>query len=240
MSPGWQNTQITDGSQLSGTKVRIHFATQGFSAPLSFLTSPSFRGQRPPIRSHLLPSRPLVFSRRTALRSQPVRSIIFFYLFILYIFFPLHSTSRRRLLFEPPLLQIGTNPSARLAVFAVKSTWSLSLNPQVPNTWLWWIWTCDWELCFAQKVAGKRKRKREGEGARESGSEGEKTFIATEHETHLSDAWHSDRWWKSHFMLQTWCTFEILVLIDLLGCLSHPMCHDDNVMCEPSPWGFDE
>lgn len=31
----------------------------------------------------------------------------------------------------------------------------VSLNLQVPNTWLWWIWTCDWELCFAQKVAEK-------------------------------------------------------------------------------------
>lgn len=79
-----------------------------------------------------------------------------------------------------------------------------------------------------------------GGRGKERGSEGKKTFVATEHETHLSDAWHSDRWWKSHFMLQTWCTFEILVLIDLLGCLSHPTCHDDNVMCEPRPWGFDE
>lgn len=239
MSPGWQNTQITDGSQLSGTKVRIHFyetlsATEGFSPPVSFLTPPPSRGRRPPIRSHLLSSRPLVFSRRAA-APRHARSPCARLFFI--IFFPLHSTSRRRLLFEPPLLQIGTNPSARLAVFAVKSTWSLSLNPQVPNTWLWWIWTCDWELCFAQKVAGKRK---EGGRGEQRGSEGEKTFIATEHEAHLSDAWHSDRWWKSHFMPQTWCTFEILVLIDLLGCLSHPMCHDDNVMCEPRPWGFDE
>lgn len=77
----------------------------------------------------------------------------------------------------------------------------MSLNLQVPNTWLWWIWTCDWELCFAQKVAGEK-------------------IIATEHEIHLSDAWHSNRWWNSHFMLQTCCTFSSLAFIGLSGCLS--------------------
>lgn len=45
--------------------------------------------------------------------------------------------------------------------FAVKSTWSpVSLNLQVPNTWLWWIWTRDWELCFAQKVEEREREKK--------------------------------------------------------------------------------
>lgn len=88
-------------------------------------------------------------------------------------------------------LQIGMNPGLCSQSCCKKHLVSVSLNPQVPNTWLWWIWTCDWELCFAQKVAEKKKKK----------------ITATEHEIHLSDAWHSDRWWKSHFMLQTCCTF---------------------------------
>lgn len=45
---------------------------------------------------------------------------------------------------------------ALLAVLCCKKhVVSVSLNPQVPNTWLWWIRTCDWELCIAQKVAEK-------------------------------------------------------------------------------------
>lgn len=102
-------------------------------------------------------------------------------------------------------LQIGMNPQLCSQSCCKKHLVSVSLNLQVPNTWLWWIWTCDWELCFAQKVA-ERERER-------------KTLTTTEHEIHLSDAWHSDRWWKSHFMLQTCCTFRMYAFIDLFGCL---------------------
>lgn len=56
-------------------------------------------------------------------------------------------------------LQIGMNPGLCSQSCCKKHLVSVSLNPQVPNTWLWWIWTCDWELCFAQKVAEKKKKK---------------------------------------------------------------------------------
>lgn len=56
-------------------------------------------------------------------------------------------------------LQIGMNPRLCSQSCCKKHLVSVSLNLQVPNTWLWWIWTCDWELCFAQKVA-ERERER--------------------------------------------------------------------------------
>lgn len=53
-------------------------------------------------------------------------------------------------------LHISMNPLLCPWSFCCKRhLFSVSLNLQVPNTWLWWIWTCDWELCFAQKVAEK-------------------------------------------------------------------------------------
>lgn len=238
MSPGWQNTQITDGSQLSGTKVRIHYdetlsAAEGFFPPVSFLTPPSFRGQCPPIRSHLLSSRPLVFSRRTALRSQPVRLIIIF--FIYFFPFALHITSPLAI-WTTSLANWHKPLGSARSLCCKKHLVSVSQPAGAQH-----LVVMDLDMWLGTMLRTEGSGEEEGGGSgKERGSEGKKTFIATEHETHLSDAWHSDRWWKSHFMLQTWCTFEILVLIDLLGCLSHPTCHDDNVMCEPRPWGFDE
>lgn len=225
MSPGWQNTQITDGSQLSGTKVRIHCdetltAAGGFFLPPALCPHPSFPQRSTPSLPFSPP--PRVFT--SSLAACALDYFLYFFLpFALSITSPFAIWTASLANWHEP---VGSARSLCCKMHLVSVSQPAGAQHLVVMDLDMWLGT------MLRTEGSGEEEEREGGG--------EKTFIATEHETHLSDAWHSGRWWKSHFMLQTWCTFEILVLIDLLGCLAHPMCHDDNVMCEPSPWGFDE
>lgn len=137
MSPGWQNTQITDGSQLSGTKVCVlktvivakGFFTLNYAA--CFCLSYSQCSPFPSL-------------------SFPILSFLF------YLTLHMFQCNPHKLFGICTIsLQIGTKPLFCSQSCCKKHLVSVSFNPQVPNTWLWWIWTCDWELCLAQKVAEK-------------------------------------------------------------------------------------
>lgn len=109
---------------------------------------------------------------------------------------------------------------------------SVSLNPQVPNTWLWWIWTCDWELCFAQKVAGERKERR---------SRGEKKIIKNSLQLSMryicqmhdiqTDGESLTLCCKHGALLKFLC---LLIYLAASPSIYAYMCHGNNVMCECS------
>lgn len=224
MSPGWQDTQITDGSQLSGTKVRIHCDETLFLSACFLFSSP--RGQRPPFRSHLLSLPP------PPSRSQLVRVIIFYIFFFLPFPSHLHSPPRRRLLFEPPLSRLGANPSARLAVFAVKSTWSLSLNPAGAQHLV--VMDLDMWLGTMLRTEGSGEEEEGRWEGREGRSERKHSLqLSMKHICQLHDIQTDGE--SLTLCCKHGALLKFLCLLISLAASPYPTCHGDNVTCEPPP-----
>lgn len=172
---------------------------------------------------------------------------LFFYIFF-FLPFPshLHSPPRRRLLFEPPLSRLGANPSARLAVFAVKSTWSLSLNPAGAQHLV--VMDLDMWLGTMLRTEGSGEEEEGRWEGREGRSERKHSLqLSMKHICQLHDIQTDGE--SLTLCCKHGALLKFLCLLISLAASPYPTCHGDNVTCEPpSPiphlppvcGGFDE